>query len=88
MQEAAAATANLVTQYRTQGMDDAAVLAAFQSGEAAAAIREATAAQDSPTPLTDAQLSAVADMVLLPQRRLTRTELVGVIGRGSGCGRC
>lgn len=86
VQEAAAATANLVTQYRTQGMDDAAVLAAFQSGEAAAAIREATAAQDSPTPLTDAQLSAVADMVLLPQRRLTRTELVGVIGREAAAG--
>jgi hypothetical protein len=86
VQEAAEATANLVTQYRTQGMDDAAVLAAFQSGEAAAAIREATAAQDSPTPLTDAQLSAVADMVLLPQRRLTRTELVGVIGREAATG--
>ncbi len=86
VQEAAAATANLVTQYRTQGMDDAAVLAAFQSGEAVAAIREATAAQDSPTPLTDAQLSAVADMVLLPQRRLTRTELVGVIGREAAAG--
>lgn len=86
VQEAAEATANLVTQYRTQGMDDAAVLAAFQSGEAAAAIREATAAQDSPTPLTDAQLSAVADMVLLPQRRLTRTELVGVIGRETAAG--
>lgn len=86
VQEAAEATANLVTQYRTQGMDDAAVLAAFQSGEAAAAIREATAAQDSPTPLSDAQLSAVADMVLLPQRRLTRTELVGVIGWEAAAG--
>ncbi len=86
VQEAAEATANLVIQYRTQGMDDAAVLAAFQSGEAAAAIREATVAQDSPTPLTDAQLSAVADMVLLPQRRLTRTELVGVIGREAATG--
>lgn len=86
VQEAAAATANLVAQYRAQGMDDAAVLAAFQSGEAAAAIREATAAQDSPTPLTDAQLSAVADMVLLPQRRLMRTELVGVIGREAAAG--
>ncbi len=86
VQEAAAATANLVTQYRAQGMDDAAVLAAFQSGAAAAAIREATAAQDSPTHLTDAQLSAVADMVLLPQRRLTRTELVGTIGREAAAG--
>jgi hypothetical protein len=62
-------------------MGDAAVLAAFQSGEAAAAIREATN-----TPLSDTQLSAVADMVLLPQRRLTRTELVTVIGQQVAAG--
>ena len=62
-------------------MDDAAVLATFQSGEAAAAIRETSA-----TPLSDEQLSAVADMVLLPQRRLTRTELVGVIGQEAAAG--
>jgi hypothetical protein len=68
VQEATAATADLVAQYRDQEMGDDAVLAAFQSGEAAAAIREASA-----TPLSDEQLSAVADMVLLPQRRLTRT---------------
>lgn len=86
VQGAAEVTANLVTQYRAQGMDDASVLAAFQSGTATAAIREAADAQDSPTPLTDAQLSAVADMVLLPQRRLTRTELVGVIGREAAAG--
>lgn len=86
VQEAATAAANLVTQYRAQGMDDAAVLAAFQSGEAAAAIREAAAAQDSPTPLTDEQLSAVADMVLLPRRRLTRPELANVIGRQAAAG--
>ncbi len=81
VQEATTATANLVAQYHTQGMDDAAVLATFQSGEAAAAIRETSA-----TPLSDEQLSAVADMVLLPQRRLTRTELVGVIGQEAAAG--
>ncbi|MCC6607013.1 MAG: hypothetical protein IT327_27650 [Anaerolineae bacterium] len=86
VQAAAAATTTLVSQYRRQGMADADVLAAFQSGAAAAAIREATAAQDSPTPLTDAQLSAVADMVLLPQRRLTRPELVSVIGQEAAAG--
>jgi hypothetical protein len=81
VQEATAATADLVAQYRDQEMGDDAVLAAFQSGEAAAAIREASA-----TPLSDEQLSAVADMVLLPQRRLTRTELVTVIGREAAAG--
>jgi hypothetical protein len=81
VQTVTTATADLVAQYRDQGMDDAAVLAAFQRGEAAAAIREAIA-----TPLSDEQLSAVADMVLLPQRRLTRTELVTVIGREAAAG--
>jgi hypothetical protein len=82
VQEAATATADLVAQYRAQGMDDAAVLTAFQSGEAAVAIiREAIAA-----PLSDEHLSAVADMVLLPQRRLTRTELVTVIGQQVAAG--
>lgn len=81
VQEATTATADLVAQYQAQGMDDTAVLAAFQSGEAAAAVREAIA-----TPLSDEQLSAVADMVLLPQRRLTRTELVTVIGQEAAAG--
>ena len=81
VQETAVTTAELVAQYRDQGMGDAAVLAAFQSGEAAAAVREAIA-----TPLSDEQLSAVADMVLLPQRRLTRTELITVIGQEAAAG--
>lgn len=81
VQEATTATTDLVAQYRDQGMGDAAVLAAFQSGEAATAVREAIT-----TPLSDAQLSAVADMVLLPQRRLTRTELVTVIGQEAAAG--
>lgn len=81
VQLAATATADLAAQYRDQGLGGAAVLAAFQSGEATAAIREAIA-----TPLSDGQLSAVADMVLLPQRRLTRTELVTVIGQEAAVG--
>ena len=81
VQTATTATADLVAQYRDQGLGDAAVLAAFQSGEAATAIREATN-----TPLSEEQLSAVADMVLLPQRRLTHTELVTVIGQEAAAG--
>jgi hypothetical protein len=88
VQEATAATADLVTSYRARGLDDAAVLAAFQSGEAAVTIRETLAAQELETPLSDQQLAAVADMVLLPQRRFTRTELATVIGQevASGAG--
>lgn len=81
VQKTAAATADLVAEYRVRGMDDAAVLAAFQSGEAVATIRQTTATQ-----LSDQQLSAVADMVLLPQRRLTRPELVSVIGSEATAG--
>lgn len=86
VQEASVATVDLVAQYHTQGMDDANVLAAFQSGEAPIAIREAITAQGEAMPLSESQLSAVADMVLLPQRRLTRTELVTVIGQQAAAG--
>lgn len=76
VQEATAATAGLVAQYRQQGMPDAEQLAAFQSGQALAVLRETVG-----TPLSDVQLAAVADMVLLPQRYLTRAELAAVIGQ-------
>lgn len=75
VQAATSATADLVAHYRQQGLSDAAQLAAFQSGQAMDTLRETVA-----TPLSDAQLAAVADMVLLPQRHLTRAELVAAIG--------
>jgi hypothetical protein len=81
VEQAAAATADRVAAYRESGMDDAAILAAFQSGEAGAQIRETTE-----TPLSDAQLAAVADAVLLPGRRLSRAELAGVIGEQVAAG--
>ncbi len=81
VQEAATATADLAAQYQQQGLSDAAQLAAFQRGEATTAIRETSA-----TPLSDEQLAAVADMVLLPQRRLTRAELVSTIGQEAAAG--
>jgi hypothetical protein len=86
VQEATTATAELAAGYRARGMDDAAVLAAFQSGEATAAVRENLAAQDLEAPLSDEQLGAVADMVLLPQRRFTRSELATIIGREVAAG--
>ncbi|MBE2224681.1 MAG: hypothetical protein IAF02_24285, partial [Anaerolineae bacterium] len=66
---------------RQQGLSDAEQLAAFQGGEANATLR---ATLD--TPLLDEQLSAVADMILLPQRRLTRPELAVVIGQEAAAG--
>lgn len=81
IQAAAEATAKLAAQYRAQGLDDAGILATFQSGEAATAIREVL-----DTPLSDEQLSAVADMVLMPQLRLSQAELVTVIGREVAAG--
>ncbi|MCP5012417.1 MAG: hypothetical protein GY942_20755, partial [Aestuariibacter sp.] len=56
-------------------------LAAFQSGEAGTAIRDTQAQQGQEMLLSEDQLTAVADMVMLPQRSLTRTELVTVIGQ-------
>lgn len=81
VQEAATATADLVAQYRQQGLSDAEQLAAFQGGEANATLRDTL-----DTPLLDEQLSAVADMILLPQRRLTRPELAVVIGQEAAAG--
>jgi hypothetical protein len=63
-----------------QEMSDADILTAFQSGEATSALRESLSVRGDTTPLTDEQLAAVADMVLQPQKRLTRGELAAVIG--------
>jgi hypothetical protein len=81
VQEAAAATAAMVAEYRRQGLDEADILSAFQQGEAASTLRATVE-----TPLSDEQLAAVADMVLLPQRQLTRAELVAAIGRQVAAG--
>jgi len=81
VQEAVAATSAMVKQYRRQGMSDAAILDTFQSGEAAATLRETMA-----TSLSDDQLAAVADLVLLPQRRLARPQLAVAIGERVAAG--
>jgi hypothetical protein len=81
VQQAAAALAAMVQQYRQEGLNDAGILTAFQRGEATAALRGVME-----TPLSDAELAAVADMALLPQRQVTRAELVAVIGRQVAAG--
>jgi len=85
-QAAAEATGDLVARYRANQMSDADILAAFQSGAAGSDLREALSGQGEPSPLSDEQLTAVADMVLLPQRRLTRGELAVVIGQQAAAG--
>jgi hypothetical protein len=86
VQEAAVATSDLVAQYRAGQLNDADILAAFQSGAAITTLRETMSGQGETTPFSDEQLAAVADMVLLPQRRLTRGELATVIGEQIAAG--
>ena len=81
VQDAAAAFAAMVGQYRQQGLGDAEVLAAFQGGEAASTLRGVLE-----MPLSDEQLAAVADVVLLPQRQVTRAELAAAIGEQVAAG--
>ncbi|MCB8975805.1 MAG: hypothetical protein H6657_00050 [Ardenticatenaceae bacterium] len=76
VQQAITAAGDLVAHYRANQLDDAAIFTEFQQGRAAESIREQTN-----TPLLADQLAAVADMLLLPQRRVTRQELAGLIGR-------
>lgn len=81
VQQAAAATTDLVAHHQKQGMPDAELLLHFQKGQAFTDIHEAV-----DTPLSEAQLRAVADMVLLPQRQLTKQQLVTVIGQEVAAG--
>jgi len=76
VQQAVTAAAAQLAAYRAEGLNDAEIFSAFQGGTALEVIRE-----QSNTPLSDPQLTAVADMVLLPQRRLTRGELAQAIGQ-------
>lgn len=78
VQEAVNATAARLSAYRAQGLSDPETWAAFQSGAAFEIIQE-----QSNSPLSEAQLAGVADMVLLPQRRLTRGELAQAIGEAA-----
>jgi hypothetical protein len=76
VQEATATIGDLVDYYRVRGRDNAGVLATFQSGEGIEAVRGRLE-----TPLSDEQLAALTDMVLLPRRQLSRPELARAIGQ-------
>jgi hypothetical protein len=77
VQAATATIGDLVDHYRTtRGRDNAGVLATFQSGEGIEMLRERLE-----TPLSDEQLAALTDVVLLPRRQLSRPELARAIGQ-------
>lgn len=76
VQAAIATIGDLVDHYRSRGRDNAGVLTTFQSGEGIEAVRERLE-----TPLSDDQIKAVTDMLLLPRRQLSRRELARAIGK-------
>ena len=76
VQTAAATLANRLDTYRAEGLGEADILARFQQGEPLT---------DLAVPLTPAQQTALADLVLMPRRELGREELVSAMaemGRG------
>jgi len=68
-----------VRRYQAEGLDDAAVYDSFRRGEPLTELRRTV-----DTSLSDAQLQALADVLLLPRRRLTRVELATAIGEAAG----
>ena len=74
VQTVVAETAYLVDQYRRDGLGSSQILDAFQSGQATTDLRTTL---DSP--LSDEELSAVADVTLQPRRRVGRVNLVTTI---------
>jgi len=83
VQTATQATADVVAGYQTEGVDGAAILTAFQSGPGFDAVRNQI---EGDTPLTDGQLTAVADMVLMPRRDVVPTQLDQTIAEVVGSG--
>lgn len=76
VQTAAATLADRLDAYRAGGMPEADILTRCQQGEPLA---------DLAVPLTPAQQTALADLVLMPRRELGRAELVSAMaemGRG------
>lgn len=83
VQTATQATADVVADYQTEGMDGAAILTAFQSGAGFDAVRNQI---EGDTPLSDGQLTAVADMVLMPRRDVVPAQLDKTIAEMVGSG--
>ncbi len=76
VQETIATIGDLVDYYRVRGRDNAGVLTTFRSGEGVEMLRERLE-----TPLSDEQIKALTDMLLLPRRQLSRRELAHAVGQ-------
>lgn len=74
VQMAVNATVELVENYATQGATADEILYQFQSGAAAETIRTQTGVQ-----LSDQQIAAVADSVLIPRRVVDKEEIAAAI---------
>lgn len=83
VQAATQATVDVVNNYTQQGLNGAAILNAFQSGEGFTAVRNQI---EGELPLTAGQLTAVADMVTMPRREVTPEELTQTIAATVGSG--
>lgn len=76
VQTATQATVAVVNQYTQQGLSGEAILNTFQSGEGFTVVRDRI---EGESPLSEAQLTAVADMVTMPRREVTPAELTQTI---------
>lgn len=83
VQQATEATVNVVSGYQEQGMSGTAILSAFQSGTGFEAVREQI---DGDTPLSDSQLTAVADLVMTPRSDVTPIQLEHTIAHVAAAG--
>ncbi|MBX3061061.1 MAG: hypothetical protein KF770_31770 [Anaerolineae bacterium] len=72
VQDATQATVDVIADYTQTGLNPAEILAAFQHGDGFTAVRQQLGANN---PLTHTQLTAVADLALLPRREVTPAEL-------------
>ena len=83
VQAATEATADVVAGYQSAGMDGAAIVSAFQKGDGYGQVRSRI---EGDTPLSDSQLTAVADMVMLPRSEVSPAQLDQTIAATVGGG--
>ena len=83
---AALAIDSLLASYRSEGLSNRDILAAFRAGDAIPRLREQLEIASTPTPLADPALHALADLVMMPQRRLERGEFVRLLAEEVSAG--
>jgi hypothetical protein len=83
VQAATEATADVVAGYQSAGMDGTAIVSAFRKGDGYGQVRSRI---EGDTPLSDSQLTAVADMVMLPRSEVSPAQLDQTIAAAVGSG--